>query len=228
MTEHQPFTWLGGLTENHAATAGSALIATLLLVFAASVRRKLADTEQALVPDERPSGRSIAEAFVEAIEGIAQTSIGHHAERYVPLLCSFFALILCSNLLGLVPGFSPPTSNFNVTLGLGLISFTAYNLYGLKANGAGYIRQFMGPVLLLAPLMFGIELVGHMFRPISLALRLFANLFADHQVIERFTELTYVGAVVFYLFGTLVSVVQAFVFTTLTAVYIGLAISHDH
>jgi len=82
---------------------------------------------------------------------------------------------------------------------------------------------------LLAPLMLLVEIFSHAFRPISLGIRLFANMFADHQVVNIFTDLTKVGVpVIFYLLGTFVSVVQAFVFTMLTAIYIALAISHDH
>jgi F-type H+-transporting ATPase subunit a len=84
-------------------------------------------------------------------------------------------------------------------------------------------------MLLLAPLMLLVEIFSHAFRPISLGIRLFANMFADHKVVEMFTNLTKVGVpVIFYLLGSFVSVVQAFVFTMLTAIYIALAISHDH
>jgi F-type H+-transporting ATPase subunit a len=226
--EHESFTWMGalGLPEK-IATAG--LVAGLLIAFAAAVHRKLAATATAVTPDEGASGRNVAEAFVEAIAGLAEGVIGHGSERYVPLLASFFAFILVCNLIGLVPGFSPPTADFNITFGLGIVSFLAYNFYGVREHGAKYIKQFLGPMLFLAPLMLVVEIFSHLFRPVSLGIRLFANMFADHQVVEIFTGLTkLVIPVVFYVLGAFVAVVQAFVFTMLSAIYIALAISHDH
>lgn len=226
--EHKPFTWLGQLpVPEHVATA--ALVAGLLIVFALSVSRKLARTEAAITPEDGVTARNLAEAFVESMLGLAEGVIGHGAARYVPLLASFFIFVLIANLIGLVPGFTPPTSDFNITLGLGVVSFAAYHFYGVREHGAKYVKQFLGSVVFLYPLMFVVEIFSHMFRPISLGIRLFANLFADHQVVEIFTDLTKFGIpVIFYGLGAFVGVVQAFVFTMLSAIYIALAVSHDH
>jgi F-type H+-transporting ATPase subunit a len=223
------FTWLHGLPiPEHIATA--LLVALLLLAFALRVRPKLVNTEAALDPDDGVSALNIAEAVVEAISGLAEGVIGHNFERYVPLLAAFFVFILTANLIGLVPGFVPPTSNFNVTLALGVISFLAYNVYGMKAAGVGgHLRHLLGPVIWLAPLMLLVELFSHSFRPISLGIRLFANMFADHELVSIFTNLTKVVVpVMFYVLGAFVCVVQAFVFTMLSAIYISLSVSHDH
>jgi F-type H+-transporting ATPase subunit a len=228
MEEHAPFGWFNALPFPSQLTT-AALVAAVLLTFALSVRRKLVTTESALIPDDGVTARNIAEVFVESIRDLAEGVIGHHSERYVPLLASFFAFILLGNLIGLVPGFAPPTSDFNVTFALGLIAFIAYHAYGMREHGAKYVKQFLGPVLWLAPLMFVVELFSHVFRPVSLGIRLFANMFADHQLVEIFTDLTKVVVpVVFYCLGAFVSVVQAFVFTMLSAIYIALAVSHDH
>lgn len=226
--EHKPFTWFGALgLPEHVAT--SVLVAGLILAFAAYVRGRLVATERAIVPDNGVSARSLAEAFVEAISGLAEGVIGHGAERYVPLLASFFSFILVANLIGLVPGFTPPTSDFNITFGLGAVSFLAYHVYGAREHGWRYVKQFVGSVAFLAPLMLVVEIFSHLFRPVSLGIRLFANMFADHQVVEIFTDLTKLGVpVVFYVLGAFVAVVQAFVFTMLSAIYIALAVSHDH
>jgi len=228
--EHAPFNWFQFLKEEHQSAGFAVVVAVLLVVFALRVRGKLAATERALDPDDGVSARNVAEAFVEAISGLAEGVIGHHYEKYVPLLASFFAFVLVGNLMGLVPGFKPPTSDFNVTFGLGVISFLAYQTAGIKAHGVGkYIKHFLGPVALLAPLMFLIEMFSHAFRPVSLGIRLYANMFADHQVVEIFTEMTKVGIpVMFYVLGAFVSVVQAFVFTMLSAIYIALAVAGDH
>jgi F-type H+-transporting ATPase subunit a len=222
------FTWFGalGLPEK-IVTAG--LVAGLIVVFAALVHRKLAATEAALVPEDGVTARNLAEMFVEGIRGLAEQVIGHGAERYVPLLATFFVFILLSNLLGLVPGFSPPTSDFNITLALGLVSFVAYHVAGAREHGGSYLKQFLGSVVLLYPLMLVVDLFSHTFRPLSLGIRLFANMTADHEVVAIFTGLTYfVVPVIFYVLGAFVAVVQAFVFTMLSAIYIGLAVSHDH
>ncbi len=226
--EHETFTWLGQLpVPEQILTA--AFVAVLLLVFAAVVHGRLTTTEAAIDPDDGVTARNIAEAFVEAISGLAEGVIGHGSARYVPLLASFFAFILIANLIGLVPGFRPPTSDFNITLGLGVVSFAAYHYYGAREHGGKYIKQFLGAVVWLYPLMFVVEIFSHLFRPVSLGIRLFANLFADHQVVEIFTTLTKVGVpVIFYVLGAFVGVVQAFVFTMLSAIYIALAVSHDH
>ena len=226
--EDERFTWFGalGLPEK-IATAG--LVAGLLVVFAARVRRKLGATEAALEPEDGVTVRNLAESLVEAISGLAEGVIGHGAERYVPLLASFFVFILACNLIGLVPGFTPPTSDFNITFGLGIVSFIAYQVAGAREHGLRYVKQFLGSVVLLYPLMLVVELFSHVFRPVSLGIRLFANMLADHYVVEIFTGLTKIGIpVAFYGLGAFVCVVQAFVFTMLSAIYIALAVSHDH
>lgn len=226
--EHDAFTWFGALgCPEKIATAG--LVALLLVTFAALVHRKLAATETALDPEDGVTLRNLAEVVVEAISGLAESVIGHGSQRYVALLASFFVFILACNLVGLIPGFSPPTSDFNITFGLGVISFIAYHVAGAREHGAKYVKQFVGSVVALYPLMLVVELFSHVFRPISLGIRLFANMVADHQVVEIFTGLTKIGIpVVFYGLGAFVAVVQAFVFTMLSAIYIALAVSHEH
>jgi|SRR5688572_16481149 F-type H+-transporting ATPase subunit a len=225
--EH-PYTWLSGFGP-YEPLAVAVLVAIVLLIFAALVRGRLRDGEKAIEPEDGMTVRNVAEAFVEGMNGLAEGVLGHHYQQYVPLLAAFFAFILVANLLGLVPGFTPPTSYFQMTFGLGVVSFLAYNYYGLKAHGGSYLKHFVGPLALLAPLMLPIELVSHMFRPVSLGVRLYANMYADHEVIGIFTALTKIAVpVVFYVLGAFVCVVQAFVFTMLTAIYISLSVSHDH
>jgi F-type H+-transporting ATPase subunit a len=234
--EHS-FTWLSALRSavplleplpEHALT--SIFVTLLLIGLALVVRLRMGRPEDAVVPDERVSVGLIAQYFVEGMSSLAEGVIGHGAVRYVPLLGSFFIFILVSNLLGLIPGFLPPTSDFNITLGLGVVSFVAYHVCGLQEHGPKYIRQFLGPVLWLAPLMVVVEVFSHTFRPISLGIRLFANLLADHTVLAVFTGFFphVLLPVPFYVLGAFVSVIQAFVFTMLSAIYIALAVSHEH
>ena len=149
--------------------------------------------------------------------------------------------------MGLLPGFAPPTGNLNTTLGLALASFVGYNVIGVREQGMAYFKHFLGPmtslpgkgflsklafvpVLLISVTFFLIlELFSHGFRPVSLSLRLFGNLMGDHEVIGAFTDLTkLVVPVVFYVMGTLVSVIQAFVFMVLSMIYVALAVSGGH
>ena len=226
------FTWVHqipglALLEPHTATASLVMIG--LLLFALRARQQLAATTDPTVPDEGFSAKNVAEVITEFISNLAESVIGHEGPQYVPFFASLFVFILFSNLLGLLPGFSPPTDNFNVTLALGVIAFVTYNFYGVRAHGAAYLKQFVGPLLLLAPLMIVVEIFSHLFRPASLAIRLYGNMFADHLLLGIFTDLTkLLIPVVFYVLGTFVSLVQALVFTLLTMVYVGLAISHEH
>jgi F-type H+-transporting ATPase subunit a len=165
--------------------------------------------------------------------------MGKKAARYfLPLIgtCAFF--ILFSNALGLVPGFLPATDNFNTTLGAGLIIFSATHIYGLKENGMGHVAHLFGPWLgplglPLNILMFLIECISHVARPVSLGIRLMANMTADHMVLTIFLGL--LPAVLWwipiplpmYLLGTIVVVVQTLVFCLLSTVYIAMAIEHS-
>ena len=226
------FSWvqqIPGLNALEPHTATALLVMVGLLIFAMRARQQLASAGNQVVPDEGFSARNIGEVVTEFITNLSESVIGHDGPKYVPLFGSLFIFILGSNLMGLLPGFTPPTDNFNVTLALGVVAFVAYNYYGLQAHGVAYLKQFMGPLLLLAPLMIVVELFSHLFRPASLAIRLYGNMFADHLLLGIFTDLTKVLIpVIFYLLGTFVSLVQALVFTLLTMVYVGLAISHDH
>ena len=230
--EH-PFMWYDilpsplRLLPQHTFTA--LLVMALLLVLACLARRSLLQSTDPVVPEDGVSIRNVFELLVELIVGLSDGIIGLKGRQYVHLFGSFFIFILTANLFGLLPGFSPPTNNLNTTLGLGLVSFCAYHYFGMREHGAGYIKQFLGPMLVLAPFFLVLEGISHLVRPFSLALRLFGNMFGDHLVVEIFTDLTKVGVpVLFYILGALVSVIQAFVFTLLSVIYVAMAISHEH
>ncbi|MEA2624107.1 MAG: F-type H+-transporting ATPase subunit a [Candidatus Binatota bacterium] len=231
MNQHG-FTWvqaIPGLSALPANTATALLIAALLLFLARSARHRLDTDPTPLVPDGRLTARDFFEVITGWLADLAEGMIGHGARRYVPFFATIFLFILFANLIGLVPGFTPPTDSFHTTFALGVVSFFVYNYYGFQEHGAKYLKHFMGPVVWLAPLMIVVELFSHAFRPISLAIRLFGNMFADHLVLGIFTDLTkLVAPVAFYMLGALVCVVQAFVFTVLSMVYVALAVSHDH
>jgi len=236
--EMHSITWVSlipGLRELPAHTVHATIVMLLLVAFALIANRQLAAARAAgtaLVPDERLSIRNLAELLVGGIQSITVDVLGEAGHRYVPLFGSFFIFILIGNLMGLVPGFAPPTSDFNVTFGLGVASFLVYNAIGIRANGlVEYFKHFVGPIWWLAVLMVPLELIDNLVRPVSLALRLFGNMTGDHLVLEIFTGLTkLVVPVAFYMLGAFVSLIQAFVFTLLTVIYVSLAIGHanDH
>jgi len=219
--------WALGIPDLWASVVTGLFVMGILLVLGVRAKAAMA-TEEAIIPDAGLTPRNVFELLVEGIGSLSEQVIGHGSKVYVPTLCTFFIFILTSNLLGLVPGFIPPTSDFDITLALGICSFLIFNYYGLKVNGMDYIKHLMGPILALAPLIFLLELIGVLVRPVSLALRLFGNMSGDHLVLDIFIDLTYLFVpVIFYMLGTLVSVIQAFVFTLLSMIYIGLSVAHD-
>jgi len=153
-----------------------------------------------------------------------------HGEKYVPYIGTIFIFILFMNLIGVVPGFESPTMSAPVPLGCALATFCYYNIVGIQANGIlKYLGHFVGPIPVMAPLMIPIEIVSHLARPLSLTLRLYANMYAGEQVTMTFLGLTYfLVPAVFMGLHLFVAVVQAFVFTILPALYIGMATADEH
>ena len=150
------------------------------------------------------------------------------AKRYLPLIGSLFVFILFSNLLSLIPGFIPPTDTLKTNLGLAVMVFLLTHAFGVRAHGIKYFKHFLGPWLPLAPLMLPIEIISHIARPVSLAMRLLGNISADHAVVLAFfAVIPFLVPVPFLVMGVFVSVVQAVVFSLLSTVYIGAAIAHE-
>src|SRR5262245_49788092 len=138
------FSWIGmipGLRDlpHHCVTA--TLVALLLLAVAWAARRSLAGAKEPLVPDGRPSARELFEVITAFVDKMVEGMIGHDGRQYVPLLATMFTFILFANLIGLLPGFTSPTGNIGTTVGLGLVSFLAYNYYGFRAHGVSYLKE---------------------------------------------------------------------------------------
>jgi len=227
------FTWVSiipGLSALPGHTATATLVILALIAWALVALRQMRSAADPVVPDATLTARNLLEIYVELFTGLVEGVLGHNRGRkYMHMYAALFLFILTANLLGLVPGFAPPTNNFNITFALGVVSFVVYNYYGFAANGAGYLKHFMGPFWWLVFLMLPLELVDNFVRPFSLSLRLFGNMTGDHLVLEIFTGLTKVIIpVAFYLLGTLVCVIQAFVFTLLSIIYVQLAVAHHH
>jgi F-type H+-transporting ATPase subunit a len=198
------------------------LVVLILLAFFVAVRASLSV--------EKPGGlQHLVEATEEFIAEQAHGVMGHGYERYIPYAVTIGFFILVGNLLGLVPGFESPTANPTVPLGCALLTFVYYHYHGLRVHRLGYIKQFIGPVWQLAPLMLLIEVVSHFARILSLTVRLYANMFAGDMVTLAFFSLVPVLVpVVFLGLHLFVSLVQTFIFVMLTLVYLGMAVSEEH
>jgi F-type H+-transporting ATPase subunit a len=209
---------------------GTWIVMGILLIFGALAAAAIRRAADPVVPDEGGSLRAIGEVITEFIDSSVHGVIeDHHYRTLVPFFGSLFMFIVVANYFGLIPGMVPPTSDSDLTFALGAICFAFYIIQGFRSQGAWYLRSFLGPVLFLAPLMLPIELADNLFRPFSLGVRLYANMFADHTVLGIFTGLTYlVAPLAFYALGAIVCVVQALIFMILSLAYVRLASSHEH
>ncbi|HRK01971.1 MAG TPA: F0F1 ATP synthase subunit A [Oligoflexia bacterium] len=231
--EHS-FTWISlipGLEHAPNHVVMTVIVAILAVVMGGIATMQLNAAGGAIiVPESKLTFRNFFDLVAEKLYGFCETTLGEHeAKTYFPVIGTLFIFIFFSNLFGLIPGFLPSTDNINTTLAVGLFVFIFYNIQGFKANGVGYLKHFLGPVWYLAPLMLVIEIVSHVFRPLSLALRLRGNIQGDHVVLGVMSSLVpYLVPVIFMLLGLFVAFVQAFVFCLLTMVYISLSTAHDH
>lgn len=171
----------------------------------------------------------LLELAYEFFYASAEEVVGDNGPKYLAFFGTIFLFILFMNVIGLIPGFDSPTMYAMVPLGLAVSTFFFYHATGLREHGPGYIKQFLGPMLWLAPLMLPIEIISHFARPLSLTVRLFANMFAGEQVYLTFIALTKVVApVIFIGLHLFVSFLQAYIFMLLAMVYVGGAVSHEH
>ena len=179
---------------------------------------------------ERPGHFQQAfELFVEFLNEQLESNVGHDGHKYLGIVGTFAVFIVSSNMLGLIPGLASPTSNVNVPAGCAVMVFLYYQFQGVKKQGVvKYLKHFMGPVWWLAILMVPIELISHFARPVTLTIRLFANIMAEELVIVIFFGLIPVFVplpfMAFAIFGALL---QAFIFCTLTMVYLGGAVATE-
>ncbi len=199
------------------------LVSLGLMLFAVWLRSRLS------VDDPGVIQQSLELAF-EGILDFMKNLIGPGHKAFLPIIGSLFLFILTCNLLGLIPGFMSPTSNINVTAGCSVIVFVYYNFHGFKTHGfVKYMAHFAGPSLVLAPLLFVIEIISHLARPFSLSVRLFGNIFAEELIIVSLdTMFPFLLALPVMMLALFASTVQAFIFIVLTMVYIGGAVEHSH
>jgi F-type H+-transporting ATPase subunit a len=198
------------------------LVFVLLLLVFVLVRMRLS------VDNPNPLQHTF-ESIDAFVNNQAHEVIGHGYEGYTSYLAALGIFILTSNMIGLIPGFEAPTAIPSVPLGCALVTWFYYHLHGIRQNGFGYIKHFLGPVWWLAPLMFVIEIASHLARILSLTVRLFANMFAGDMVTLVFFSLVPIGIpVIFMLLHIGVSFIQTYIFVLLATVYIGEAVAQEH
>jgi F-type H+-transporting ATPase subunit a len=175
-------------------------------------------------------GQNIFEVIIGGLEDFTVDITGPEGKFFFPYIATVFLFILVSNLIGLVPGFFSPTANLNTTLALALCTFVLTHIIGIKCHGAKYIKHFLGPVWWLAPLMFILEMIGHLARVMSLSIRLFGNIFGKETVLGIFFMLAglYLAPLPILFLGILVSFIQALVFTLLSIIYFTGAMEEAH
>jgi F-type H+-transporting ATPase subunit a len=198
------------------------LVVLLLTLFFIAVRMRLSV--------DSPGGLQHSMESIEGFFGnMGNEIIGHHYHRYHAYLVALGLFILSCNLIGIIPGFESPTAVPIVPLGCALLTWFYYHYQGLRSNGFGYFKHFMGPVWWLAPLMLPIEIFSHTARLLSLTVRLFANMFAGEMVTLVFFSLVPIGVpIIFEGLHIGVSLIQTYIFVILACVYLSEATAHEH
>jgi len=199
------------------------LVVAIIMVLFAFLRSRLS-------VDKPGKLQMTFEAVYSFVSGQAHDAVDHGANKYVPFFGALFIFILFMNLIGIIPGFESPTMTPAVPLGLAVSVFLYYHWMGFRAQGFGkYLLHFAGPMPFLAPLMVPIELISHLARPLSLTIRLFANMFAGEKVTVTFLSLTFIAVpAVFMGLHVFVAFLQAFIFTLLAMIYVAGAVAHEH
>lgn len=197
----------------------------VVILLASEVRGTYRRLRVSTVPESELTLRTFFEVFFGFFYDLAKEIMGpKNAKRYFPIIGASAIFIFVSNATALVPGFNPPTSSLNVTFGCALLVFLLFNYYGFKENGLGYLKHLAGPSPWLAPLMFPIELISVLVRPVTLSVRLMLNMAVDHLLAAIFLGLfaLFLPIPLFFL-AIIVIVVQTLVFCMLTSIYIALA-----
>jgi F-type H+-transporting ATPase subunit a len=198
------------------------LVCLILILFFVAVRATLSV--------ESPNTmQHVMEIFYDMIDTQSESIIGHDHKRYLSYLITLALFILCCNVIGLIPFFETPTGAPVVPLGCALVTWVFYHVHGIRVNGPGYIKHFMGPVLWLSPLMILIEICSHLARIMSLTVRLYANMFVGDMVILVFFSMIPLAVPVIFLgLHFFVAMVQTLIFVLLAMVYLGEATALDH
>ena len=202
-----------------------ALITLFILFIGLAIRSQLS-------VDNPGKLQIVLEDIVSFLVGVLEGNIGPKGRKFLPMLGTLFVFILIGNLMGQIPGLGSPTSNINVTLGCAVTLWLYYHWQGIRANGVvNYIKHFAvmpGVPLVLAPMIFVIEVISHLSRVLSLTLRLFGNIFGEHLVVLILASLVpFLLPLPIQFLGLIVGPLQAFIFLMLGAIYLTAATHVD-
>lgn len=220
--EERVFTFAGAISHhNHDFIF---LFHTLLIAVGILVLARMASSSMKVVPG---GVQNVFEAYLQGVSFMGKDVLGEDKyKKYVPLVGTIGLMVFFGNVIGIIPGFESPTANLNFTLTLALVVFFYYHYEGIKAQGAGhYFAHFAGPVKVLAPLMFPIEIISHFSRIISLSFRLFGSIKGDDMFLLVMLMLVpYIAPLPAFAILTVMAFLQAFIFMILTYVYLSGAI----
>jgi F-type H+-transporting ATPase subunit a len=237
--------WITKLFNDHLAGLGNAAVnlvgwpsvarpwtnyVTMELFVAAIIMLVFALLKSRLSADRPGKTQQTFELIYEFIDSQGKEQVEHHSDRYFSFFGTIFIFVLFGNLIGVVPTLESPTMYPSVPLGCAIAVFLYYNYMGIREIGIGsYLKHFVGPIWWLAPLMVIVEFVSHLARPMSLTIRLFANMYAGEQITMVFLGLTFIGfPAIFMGLHVFVSLIQAYVFMVLTMLYVGAATAEEH
>jgi F-type H+-transporting ATPase subunit a len=205
----------------------NAIVVVICLLLAAYIAmRKLSKNfDSYIIPEENLTLRNFFDIATESLLRFVKENMGPRGPEFMMIIGALAFFIFFSNIFGLIPGFASPTENLNTTGACALTVFVLTHYYGVRQHGLKYIKHFMGPVPWLAPLFFPIEIISHLVRPVSLSIRLFGNIFADHFILGVVAGLIpIVVPLPMMLLGIFVAVVQTLVFVLLSMAYFAGAI----
>ena len=228
--EH-PFLFFVKLFEfiglEHFAHAYPHVIYTWVIMIVLIVLGAMAAKSVNLIPTK---GQNFLEVVISGMEEFMVDVTGEEGRWLFPVVATVFIYIAACNLIGLVPGFLPPTANLNTTLSCAVTVVVFTHVIGIKYHGAKYIKHFMGPVWWMSPLIFIIEVIGHLARILSLSFRLFGNMMGHEIVLAILFALAglFFAPLPIMALGIFVALVQAFVFFLLSIIYFSGAMEHAH
>ena len=228
--EH-PYLFLVKLFEaiglGHFAHVGTHIIYSWFVMLLLLVSGALAVKGLSMVPTKM---QNLFEVIVSGIEEFMVDVTGEEGRWLFPLAATIFLYIFVGNVIGIVPGLYPPTADLNTTLSCALVVVVFTHVIGIKYHGAKYIKHFLGPVWWLAPLIFVIEIIGHLARILSLSFRLFGNMMGHEIVLSILFGLAglFLAPLPIMALGIFVAFVQAFVFFLLSIIYFSGAMEHAH
>ena len=222
----EPLIFLHSNVLNHYGINTTIVFSTWFVVFLLAILSFLATRNLQVYPGRL---QNIMEVIIDGLHALLIDTMGEHGKKFFPLIATLGLFILTANLIGIIPGFESPTANINTNLAMALVVFFSTHVVGVITHGFKYVKQFLGPVWWLIPLMLPIELISHLSRPLSLTFRLFGNIAGEDivlLVVLLLVPLLVPLPIMFLMIFT--SIVQALVFVLLSMMYIGGAMEEAH